>query len=185
MTTATSSPRPIRAAGPAPGRSKTWFRLYRHAGNEQSPENGLFAASCASVSLCALVGTDGRIFTSTEPFSAPIEPPAKPPAATPHRSPLRVLPPPNPSPSIPRPLSFLLAYQGQGVRMQARPRSLPPLSLAAALLGSVRAAARAARPRHRPDRAARASDDRSASASATSAGSIRPETDGPAAHTSR
>ncbi len=47
---------------------------------EQSPENGLFAASCASVSLCALVGTDGRIFTSTEPFSASIEPPAKPPA---------------------------------------------------------------------------------------------------------
>ena len=46
----------------------------------ESPENGLFAASCASTSLCALVGTDGRIFTSTEPFSASTEPSAEPPA---------------------------------------------------------------------------------------------------------
>ncbi len=44
------------------------------------PENGLFAASCPSVSLCALVGIDGRIFTSTEPFSAPAAPPAERPA---------------------------------------------------------------------------------------------------------
>ena len=42
-----------------------------------SPENGLFAASCASTSLCVLVGHGGRIFTSTEPFSAPAEPPAR------------------------------------------------------------------------------------------------------------
>ena len=125
-----------------------------------SPENGLFSASCPSTSLCALVGHDGRIFTSTEPFSASGRTVHRTARGTPHRSPLRVLPPPNTSPSIPRPLSFLLAYQGQGVRMQARPRSLSQLSLATALLGSVRAAARAAGPRHRPDRAARASGDR-------------------------
>lgn len=40
----------------------------------QSPGNALFAASCASVSLCALVGADGRVFTSTEPFAAPADP---------------------------------------------------------------------------------------------------------------
>ncbi len=43
----------------------------------ESPRNGLFAASCASTSLCALVGSDGRIFTSTDPFSAPAKPPAR------------------------------------------------------------------------------------------------------------
>ncbi len=40
-----------------------------------SGDNGLFSASCPSTSLCALVGVHGRIFTSTEPFSAPAEPP--------------------------------------------------------------------------------------------------------------
>lgn len=37
----------------------------------QPPRNALFSASCASTSLCALVGIDGRVFTSTDPFSAP------------------------------------------------------------------------------------------------------------------
>jgi hypothetical protein len=37
----------------------------------QPPRNALFAASCASTSLCALVGADSRIFTSINPFSAP------------------------------------------------------------------------------------------------------------------
>lgn len=32
--------------------------------------NALFAASCASVSFCALAGTEGRVFTSTDPFTA-------------------------------------------------------------------------------------------------------------------
>ncbi len=41
----------------------------------EPPDNALFAASCASTSLCALVGADGRIFASAEPFSAPAEPP--------------------------------------------------------------------------------------------------------------
>lgn len=40
----------------------------------QPPRNALFGASCASSSLCALVGLKGRIFTSTDPFSAPAEP---------------------------------------------------------------------------------------------------------------
>src|SRR4029077_1694777 len=36
-----------------------------------------FAASCASASLCALVGSDGRVFTSTDPFSGPSDPPGR------------------------------------------------------------------------------------------------------------
>jgi hypothetical protein len=41
----------------------------------QPPRNALFAASCASTSLCTLVGVAGRIFTATAPFSAPPDPP--------------------------------------------------------------------------------------------------------------
>jgi hypothetical protein len=33
--------------------------------------NALFGASCASTSLCALVGANSRIFTATEPFAEP------------------------------------------------------------------------------------------------------------------
>jgi hypothetical protein len=33
--------------------------------------NALFAASCASPSLCVLVGANSRIFTATDPFAAP------------------------------------------------------------------------------------------------------------------
>ncbi len=40
----------------------------------QPPRNALFGASCASISFCALVGADGRIFTSTDPFSVPTDP---------------------------------------------------------------------------------------------------------------
>jgi len=43
----------------------------------QPPRNALFGASCASASLCALVGLDGRIFTSTAPFSPPEKRPAR------------------------------------------------------------------------------------------------------------
>ena len=43
--------------------------------NPGQPLNGLFSASCASASICALVGSDGRIFTSTEPFAVPTETP--------------------------------------------------------------------------------------------------------------
>jgi hypothetical protein len=41
---------------------------------EGQPHNALFGASCASISLCALVAGEGRIFTSTEPFAAPSPP---------------------------------------------------------------------------------------------------------------
>jgi hypothetical protein len=44
-------------------------------GTEEQVRNALFGASCASTSLCALVGSDGRIFTATDPFSAPTDPP--------------------------------------------------------------------------------------------------------------
>jgi hypothetical protein len=43
----------------------------------QPPRNALFGASCASTTLCALVGIDGRVFTATDPFSAPGDPPAR------------------------------------------------------------------------------------------------------------
>jgi hypothetical protein len=36
----------------------------------QFVKNALFGVSCASTSLCALVGANSRIFTSTEPFAA-------------------------------------------------------------------------------------------------------------------
>jgi hypothetical protein len=44
-------------------------------GEGQPPRNALFSASCASASLCALVGIDGRIFTATDPFSVPAQKP--------------------------------------------------------------------------------------------------------------
>jgi hypothetical protein len=37
----------------------------------QAANNALFGASCPSRSFCALVGSDGHIFTSSDPFSAP------------------------------------------------------------------------------------------------------------------
>ena len=40
----------------------------------QFVKNALFGASCASTSLCALVGADSRIFTATDPFAAPTSP---------------------------------------------------------------------------------------------------------------
>jgi hypothetical protein len=43
----------------------------------QPPRNALFSASCASTSLCALVGSAGHIFTATDPFAAPSGPPAR------------------------------------------------------------------------------------------------------------
>jgi hypothetical protein len=46
-------------------------------GTEEQPRNALFGASCASTSLCALVGSESRIFTATDPFSAPNDPPGK------------------------------------------------------------------------------------------------------------
>ncbi len=42
------------------------------------PLNALFGVSCVSVSFCALVGADGQIFTSTDPFAVTSEAPSKP-----------------------------------------------------------------------------------------------------------
>jgi hypothetical protein len=41
-------------------------------------KNALFAASCASTSLCVLVGAESRIFTATDPFAAPAPSPTPP-----------------------------------------------------------------------------------------------------------
>jgi hypothetical protein len=50
------------------------FRPTENGNELQPPRNALFSASCASTSLCALVGIDGRIFTATDPFSTPDQP---------------------------------------------------------------------------------------------------------------
>jgi hypothetical protein len=52
------------------------FRPTENGKELQPPRNALFSASCASTSLCALVGIDGRVFTATDPFTAP-DPPAR------------------------------------------------------------------------------------------------------------
>ncbi len=44
---------------------------YPKPGSGRKPFNALFAASCASPSLCLAVGSDGQIFTSTDPFAEP------------------------------------------------------------------------------------------------------------------
>jgi hypothetical protein len=57
------------------GGASTWhFENLMPFKPEGQPHNALFGASCASTSLCALVGGEGRIFTSTEPFAAPDPP---------------------------------------------------------------------------------------------------------------
>jgi hypothetical protein len=42
--------------------------------------NALFGVSCASTSLCVLVGAESRIFTATDPFAAPARAPVGAPA---------------------------------------------------------------------------------------------------------
>jgi hypothetical protein len=41
---------------------------------EEQVRNALFGVSCASPSLCTLVGSKSRIFTATDPFSVPSDP---------------------------------------------------------------------------------------------------------------
>jgi hypothetical protein len=53
----------------------------------QFVKNALFGASCASPSLCALVGANSRIFTATDPFAAPAPSPADPPHKASRRRP--------------------------------------------------------------------------------------------------
>ena len=45
-----------------------------HLEEGQPPQNSLRSASCASASLCALVGSESRIFTSTEPVLSARQP---------------------------------------------------------------------------------------------------------------
>jgi hypothetical protein len=76
------------------GRSASWqaenlvpFEASESEG--QFVHNALFAASCASTSLCALVGSDSRIFTSSRPFAA-VPPTGSGGTAQPaHHAPLR------------------------------------------------------------------------------------------------
>jgi hypothetical protein len=61
------------------GGSDTWHAenlvpFEASPGEGQFVHNALFAADCASTSLCALVGSDSRIFTSTSPFAVPTGP---------------------------------------------------------------------------------------------------------------
>jgi hypothetical protein len=67
-----ASPNPTSAGG-----SWSLTRLIPYEqppGQYEEPLNGLFGASCASRSFCAVVGADGRIFTSTNPFDPPSGP---------------------------------------------------------------------------------------------------------------
>jgi len=67
----------LTSTDPAGGAGWTFENLVPFRPTEaegQPPRNALFSASCASISLCALVGIDGRIFTATDPFSAPDPP---------------------------------------------------------------------------------------------------------------
>lgn len=79
----------LTSTDPTGGASSWHFENLVPFGNPpefQSPGNGLSAASCASVSLCALVGANGRVFTSTEPFAGPTDPPVR---HRRHKGPLR------------------------------------------------------------------------------------------------
>jgi hypothetical protein len=60
--------------GPTSWHAENLVPFEASQGEGQFVHNALFATSCASASLCALVGSDSRIFTSTEPFAAPAGP---------------------------------------------------------------------------------------------------------------
>jgi len=59
--------------GPSSAWTNTNLVPYTPEAEEFDPENGnaLFGVSCRSISFCALVGSGGRIFTSTSPFAQP------------------------------------------------------------------------------------------------------------------
>jgi hypothetical protein len=62
---------------------------FHQTGLEGIEKNALFGVSCASPSLCVVVGSAGRIFTSTEPFPPASAAPAAAGMRTPHKAPLR------------------------------------------------------------------------------------------------
>jgi hypothetical protein len=66
----------LTSTDPTGGSSRWTFENlvpFEAEGTGGSPfvKNALFGASCASTSLCALVGAESRIFTATDPFAAP------------------------------------------------------------------------------------------------------------------
>ncbi len=67
------------------------FRPTENEKGLEPPRNALFSASCASTSLCALVGIDGRVFTATDPFSVPVDSPGQHRARKAPRRPRTVL----------------------------------------------------------------------------------------------
>lgn len=54
-------------------------------------KNALFGVSCASTSLCVSVGANSRIFTSTDPFAAPVPSSARAPGKRVRRRPRTIL----------------------------------------------------------------------------------------------
>jgi hypothetical protein len=66
-----SSTDPTGGAGSWHFESLVPFQPTENEKGLEPPRNALFSASCASTSLCALVGSDGRIFTATDPFAVP------------------------------------------------------------------------------------------------------------------
>jgi hypothetical protein len=65
----------LTSSDPTRGRgswSVTRLIPYEQPANEHEfPLNGLFDVSCVSTSFCALAASDGRIYTSTNPFAVP------------------------------------------------------------------------------------------------------------------
>jgi hypothetical protein len=62
---------------------------FHQTGLEGEEKNALFGAACASPTLCVLVGSSGRIFTSTEPFPAASTPTGASSSVGVRRAPLR------------------------------------------------------------------------------------------------
>jgi hypothetical protein len=57
------------SGGPASWHFESLVAFQPTENEGQPPRNALFGASCATTALCVLVGIDGRIFSSTDPFS--------------------------------------------------------------------------------------------------------------------
>jgi len=57
------------------GGAATWtiqnLLPYPHVENESTTPNGMFGVSCPAATFCAIAGTNGQIFTSTNPFEPP------------------------------------------------------------------------------------------------------------------
>jgi hypothetical protein len=75
----------LTSADPTGGPAAWHFENLVPFTGEVEPRNALWSASCASTSLCALVGIQGRIFTSTDPFAVSASPPTHKGRAAPRR----------------------------------------------------------------------------------------------------